>query len=146
MLLALARRPDRNNNSSSSNKTSITFDVPKGQRVLVKLQEGAPGRVEAEVQMWTEREEEEENNKLRCPECGYQAHRRDQLRRHRAIHQERGMVDNFQKQWEALKVPYPKDTLSSQIEQQAAQEKTNYDKFVSESKTRIQGINQADRY
>ncbi len=136
MLLALARRPDRNNNSSSSNKTSITFDVPKGQRVLVKLQEGAPGRVEAEVQMWTEREEEEENNKLRCPECGYQAHRRDQLRRHRAIHQER----------EALKVPYPKDTLSSQIEQQAAQEKTNYEKFVSESKTRIQGINQADRY
>ncbi len=53
-----------------------------------------------------------------------------------------GMVDNFQKQWEALKVPYPKDTLSSQIEQQAAQEKTNYEKFVSESKTRIQGINQ----
>jgi len=31
-----------------------------------------------------------------------------------------GLVDNFQKQYEALKVPYPADTVSSQI---AAQEK-----------------------
>ncbi len=53
------------------------------------------------------------------------------------------MVDTFQKRWEALQIPYPKDTLAPQIEQQAAEQKSAYDKFVGESKTRIEGINKA---
>ena len=52
------------------------------------------------------------------------------------------MVDNFQKKWESLQIPYPKDTLSSQIDQQAAQQKAEYEKFVAQSKTRITGINE----
>ena len=51
-----------------------------------------------------------------------------------------GMVQDFQSKYEALKVPYPKDTLSGSIDQQAQQQKANYEKFVADSKTRIQGI------
>lgn len=30
-----------------------------------------------------------------------------------------GMVDNFQKQYDALKIPYPADTVTPQVEAQA---------------------------
>lgn len=52
-----------------------------------------------------------------------------------------GMVDEFQKKYEGLKVPYPQDTLAAKIERQAGEEKDRYEKFVAESKTRISGIN-----
>ncbi len=51
-----------------------------------------------------------------------------------------GMVDNFQKSYDALKVPYPKDTMTSTIDSQAVAKKSAYEKFVAESKTRIEGI------
>jgi len=51
-----------------------------------------------------------------------------------------GMVDDFQKKYDALDVPYPKDTLASAIEQQAREQKSQYEKFVAESKTRVAGI------
>ena len=53
-----------------------------------------------------------------------------------------GMVDDFQKKYSALEVPYPKDTLSSAIDSQATALKSGYEKFVGESKTRIDGITQ----
>lgn len=52
------------------------------------------------------------------------------------------MVEDFQKKYEALKVPYPKDTLTATIESQAVEQKAEYEKFVAQSKTRIQGINE----
>lgn len=52
------------------------------------------------------------------------------------------MVDDFQKKYEALQIPYPKDTLTSQIEQQATQQKSEFDAFVSKSKTRIASADQ----
>ncbi|CAH0584547.1 unnamed protein product [Chrysodeixis includens] len=48
-----------------------------------------------------------------------------------------GMVDNFQKQYEALKVPYPADTQSAQVEAQWAEVKKAIDSFVQESNTNI---------
>ena len=51
-----------------------------------------------------------------------------------------GMVDDFQKQYQALQVPYPKDTLTASVESQAKEQKSAYDKFVSESKTRIAAL------
>jgi F-type H+-transporting ATPase subunit d len=48
-----------------------------------------------------------------------------------------GMVDAFQKQYEALKVPFPADTVSSQIESQKSATQKEIEKFVAESKTRI---------
>lgn len=47
------------------------------------------------------------------------------------------MVDNFQKQYEALKVPYPADTLSAQVDQQKAAALKEIEAFVSASKARI---------
>merc|ERR1712018_792653 len=38
-----------------------------------------------------------------------------------------GMVEDFQKKYEALQVPYPKDSLSSTIDQQGAQKKSEYE-------------------
>lgn len=52
------------------------------------------------------------------------------------------MVDEFQKKYESLNVPYPKDTLSTKIDEQAAQQKREYDQFVKDSKTRIEGISE----
>merc|ERR1711976_506471 len=52
-----------------------------------------------------------------------------------------GMVDEFQKKYEGLSIPYPQDTLAAKIDRQAQEEKDRYEKFVSESKTRISGIN-----
>jgi len=52
-----------------------------------------------------------------------------------------GMVDEFQKKYEALDIPYPKDNLTATIDQQAVQKKQEYQKFVAASKDKIAGIN-----
>lgn len=49
------------------------------------------------------------------------------------------MVDTFQKQYEALKVPYPADTVSSQIDQQKTATLKEIEAFVIASKARIAG-------
>ena len=51
------------------------------------------------------------------------------------------MVEDFQKKYDALKIEYPKDTLSSQIDSQGVQLKSQYEKFVADSVTRIAGHN-----
>ncbi|VVC99029.1 ATP synthase subunit d, mitochondrial [Leptidea sinapis] len=48
-----------------------------------------------------------------------------------------GMVDNFQKQYEALKIPYPQDTVTSQIEAQWVEIKKEIDAFIRESNANI---------
>merc|ERR1712066_120709 len=51
-----------------------------------------------------------------------------------------GMVDDFQKKYDALKIPYPQDTYTSSIESESGSLKAEYAKFVDESKSRIVGI------
>ena len=48
-----------------------------------------------------------------------------------------GMVDNFHKQYESLKIPYPADTLSAQVDQQKTQALKEIENFVNQSKSRI---------
>lgn len=48
-----------------------------------------------------------------------------------------GMVDNFQKQYEALKVPYPADSLTAQVDQQKQVVVKEIEQFVSSSQSRI---------
>lgn len=48
-----------------------------------------------------------------------------------------GLVDSFQKQYDALKVPYPADTLSAQIDAQAKEMKSEVEAFKKESQQRI---------
>merc|ERR1711872_26336 len=47
------------------------------------------------------------------------------------------MVDDFQKKYEALQVPYPKDTTASAIAAEAGEVKAAHEQFVSESNARI---------
>lgn len=47
------------------------------------------------------------------------------------------MVDTFQKQYESLKVPYPADTVSAQVDQQKVSVQKEIDQFVASSKGRI---------
>lgn len=49
-----------------------------------------------------------------------------------------GMVDEFQKQYTALKVPYPPDTASGQIDALEKEVKSDIEKFKVESNTRIE--------
>lgn len=51
-----------------------------------------------------------------------------------------GLVDNFQKQYDALKVPYPADNYSSKVDAQRQQVQSEINSFVSESKARIGGF------
>lgn len=48
-----------------------------------------------------------------------------------------GMVDSFQKNYEALKVPYPADTLSAEVDKQKAEVQKEIENFVAASKNRI---------
>ncbi|XP_034831404.1 ATP synthase subunit d, mitochondrial [Maniola hyperantus] len=48
-----------------------------------------------------------------------------------------GMVDNFQKQYEALKVPYPADTLTAKVDAQWAEIKKAIDAFIQDSNANI---------
>lgn len=47
------------------------------------------------------------------------------------------MVDNFQKHYESLTVPYPADNFSAQVEQQKAQVLKEIEDFKNASKERI---------
>ncbi|XP_063701280.1 ATP synthase subunit d, mitochondrial [Culicoides brevitarsis] len=49
-----------------------------------------------------------------------------------------GMVDNFQKQYEALKVPYPVDKLTSEVDKQAKEVEVEIQQFIVESNKRIE--------
>jgi len=51
-----------------------------------------------------------------------------------------GMVEDFQKKYEGLAIPYPADTMSAAIDAEAAQLKANYEAFVVESKAKIEKI------
>lgn len=48
-----------------------------------------------------------------------------------------GMVDDFQKQYSALKVPYPPDTVKPQVDALEQEIKSDIAKFKSESDVRI---------
>ncbi|KAF7264183.1 ATP synthase, subunit D [Rhynchophorus ferrugineus] len=48
-----------------------------------------------------------------------------------------GMVDEFQKQYAALTIPYPPDTVSNQIDAQEKELKADIEKFKAESNARI---------
>ncbi|KPJ16587.1 ATP synthase subunit d, mitochondrial [Papilio machaon] len=48
-----------------------------------------------------------------------------------------GMVENFQKQYEALKIPYPTDTMTAQVDAQWTQVKKAIDQFVQQSNANI---------
>ncbi|KAJ2943534.1 hypothetical protein O0L34_g16643 [Tuta absoluta] len=48
-----------------------------------------------------------------------------------------GMVDTFQKQYEALKIPYPADTQSSKIDAQWSEIKKAIDAFIVASNAKI---------
>ncbi|CAH1367541.1 unnamed protein product [Tenebrio molitor] len=48
-----------------------------------------------------------------------------------------GMVDEFQKQYAALQIPYPPDTVSTQIDSQERELKVEIEKFKEESNQRI---------
>ncbi|KAL4710381.1 hypothetical protein ACJJTC_012408 [Scirpophaga incertulas] len=48
-----------------------------------------------------------------------------------------GMVDNFQKQYEALKIPYPADTQTAQVEAQWSEIRKAIDAFVQASNANI---------
>jgi len=50
------------------------------------------------------------------------------------------MVDDFEKKYKALDIPYPKDTAQGEIAAEEAKQKAAYDKFVAESKTRVEGM------
>ena len=50
------------------------------------------------------------------------------------------MVDDFQKKYDALKIPYPQDSYTSAIDSEASSLKAGYTKFVEQSQTRIVGI------
>lgn len=49
-----------------------------------------------------------------------------------------GMVDNFQKQYEALKIPFPPDTFTSQIDAQWSQIQKEIEVFVKQSNANIE--------
>ena len=50
------------------------------------------------------------------------------------------MVDDFEKKYNALDIPYPKDTSQAEIAAEDAKQKMAYDKFVAQSATRADGV------
>lgn len=48
-----------------------------------------------------------------------------------------GLVDTFQKAYEALKIPYPADTLSSEVDKLRVEVKKDIEQFKKESEVRI---------
>lgn len=49
-----------------------------------------------------------------------------------------GMVDDFQKQYTALKVPYPPDTVKPQLDALEKEVKADIEQFKSQSNARIE--------
>lgn len=54
-----------------------------------------------------------------------------------------GLVDNFQKSYEALNVPYPKDNVTASVDSQAKDVKAEIEQFKQASKARIVGHQEA---
>ena len=50
------------------------------------------------------------------------------------------MVDDFEKKYKTLEIPYPKDNAQAEIATEEAKQKAAYEKFVTESKTRVEGL------
>lgn len=48
-----------------------------------------------------------------------------------------GMVDDFQKQYSALSIPYPPDTLRPQLDAQEKEVRADIEKYKTESNARI---------
>merc|ERR1712223_1521011 len=51
-----------------------------------------------------------------------------------------GMVDEFQKKYEALQIPYPKDNATAALDSQLAAKKAEYTNFVAASEAKITEI------
>merc|ERR1712117_597816 len=51
-----------------------------------------------------------------------------------------GMVDDFQKKYEALQIPYPKDNATAALDAQLVAKKAEYTKFVADSDAKIAEI------
>merc|ERR1711874_773837 len=51
-----------------------------------------------------------------------------------------GMVDEFQKKYKALQIPYPKDNASAALDSQLVAKKAEYEKFVAASEAKIAEI------
>merc|ERR1711988_1454538 len=51
-----------------------------------------------------------------------------------------GMVDDFQKKYEALDIPYPKDNATAALDAQLVTKKAEYTKFVAESEAKVAEI------
>uniref|UniRef100_A0A1B6DLU4 ATP synthase subunit d, mitochondrial n=1 Tax=Clastoptera arizonana TaxID=38151 RepID=A0A1B6DLU4_9HEMI len=49
-----------------------------------------------------------------------------------------GLVENFQKQYDSLKIPYPQDTTVSQLDALEKELNADVKKFISESNVRIE--------
>merc|ERR1712018_521085 len=49
-----------------------------------------------------------------------------------------GLVEEFQKKYESLEIPYPKENLTATFDQLGAQKKVEYEKFVAASKANIE--------
>ena len=49
------------------------------------------------------------------------------------------MVDDFEKKYKALSIPYPKDTAEAEIAAEGAKQKAAYDKFLAQSKAAVAG-------
>merc|ERR1711981_573707 len=49
-----------------------------------------------------------------------------------------GLVEEFQKKYESLEIPYPKESLTATFDQLGAQKKVEYEKFVAASKANIE--------
>jgi len=47
------------------------------------------------------------------------------------------MVDDFEKKYKALSIPYPKDTAEAEIAAEGAKQKAAYDKFLAQSKAAV---------
>ena len=50
------------------------------------------------------------------------------------------MVDDFEKKYKALDIPYPKDTTTAEIAAEEAKQVAAFNKFVTESKARLDAI------
>merc|ERR1712072_1466805 len=46
------------------------------------------------------------------------------------------MVDDFEKKYKGLEIPYPKDTTAAELVGEGAKQKTAYEKYVAESQAR----------
>merc|ERR1711884_354551 len=110
----------------------------RDHRGLGQVRREDPGGAEAGLQR------AEEQDRRAHPEVGRATGEpaQDRFRQLQGQDCRAGMVDDFQKKYDALKIPYPQDTYTSSIDSEASSLKADYAKFVDESKKRIVGIQQ----